>query len=376
MRFRLLFLVSLLLLLVHTGAAAAAQPIADRAGARLLALVTDGSDDKALPQITALRWAAKVDAVSGDPGIRLVLDVSGPVQASAFTLASPVPRLVIDVTGAVPGSVPRVAALDGNVADKVRLGVFKPGVTRVVMDLPAPVDEDGYNVFTLPADKANGKPFRVVADISRPAPPVTYHFTPGLAGKRIVLDPGHGGTDPGAIGPGGTQEKDVTLPIALAVRDLLVKAGAKVWLTRDTDRDVYAPNDSAVEELGARVAVANANQADVFISIHANASTDASATGTGTYYYRKSGYDGMLADYIQRSVVAATGLADRGTVAANLYVTKRTRMPAVLVETAFISNPREEKLLATPAFQQRLAAGIVNGLDQFFSAAAGQGGNT
>lgn len=337
--------------------------------------MTSGSD-AAPAQITALRWANKIDAVSGDPGVRLVLDVSGPVQTTAFIIAAPVPRLVIDVNGAVPGDTPRVTTLGGDVASQVRVGLFKPGVTRVVVDMPAPVADDGYRVFTLPADAANGKPARVVADISRPAPPVTYNFTPGLKGKRIVLDPGHGGTDPGAIGPGGTQEKDVTLPIAMAVRDLLVKAGAQVWLTRDSDRDVYAPNDGAVEELGARVAVGNANQADVFISIHANASTDASANGTGTYYYRKSQYDAMLADYIQRSVIAATGLADRGTIAANLYVTKRSRMPAVLLETAFISNPREEKLLATPAFQQRLAQGVVDGMDQFFRAAAGQGGNS
>lgn len=374
MRFRLVFLLSLLLLLVHTGTAAA-QSVAGRGAAHLLSLVTSGSDAAAPAQITGLRWATKIDAVSGDPGVRLVLDVSGSVQTSVFTIAAPVPRLVIDVNGAVPGDVARVTALDGDVASQVRVGLFKPGVTRVVVDMPAPLGKDSYRVFTLPPDKANGKPARVVADISRPAPQVTYNFTPGLAGKRIAIDPGHGGTDPGAIGPGGTQEKDVTLPIAMAVRDLLVKAGATVWLTRDTDRDVYAPNDGAVEELGARVAVANANQADVFISIHANASTDASANGTGTYYYRKSGYDAILADYIQRNVIAATGLADRGTIAANLYVTKHSRMPAVLVETAFISNPREEKLLATPAFQQRLAKGIVDGLDQFFRAVAGQGGN-
>ncbi len=191
-------------------------------------------------------------------------------------------------------------------------------------------------------------------------------LSPGLKGKIIAIDPGHGGTDCGAIGPDNVTEKTVTLAVAIRVKKLLEKAGAKVYMTRLDDRDVYAPNASAANELGARAMVGNKNKADVFLDIHANSFNDPKVGGTATYYYQKSNYDSLLAQSLQSSVVAADGLNDRGIRSANFYVLKHTQMPAALIELAFLSNPTEENLLNSSQFQQTLAQGIVNGLIRFF----------
>ena len=166
------------------------------------------------------------------------------------------------------------------------------------------------------------------------------------------------------------------MPFAAAqkVKRLLEKAGAKVVMTRNDDRDVYAPNDTAVEELSARTNIAKESNADVFVSIHANAYNDRSVGGTATYYYPKTSYDALLADDIQTSIMANENLQDRGTNQANFYVVKRTTMPAVLVEMAFITNPKEENLLNSDPFQQKIAQGIAAGLDKFFLHASQQGG--
>jgi len=201
-----------------------------------------------------------------------------------------------------------------------------------------------------------------------------FSFTPGIKGKVIAIDPGHGGSDTGAIGPTNIQEKAVTLAVSMKVKALLEQAGAKVYMTRTDDRDVFAPNDSASEELGARVAVGNKYKADIFVDIHANSFTNPQVGGAGTYYYKKSIYDKVLARTIQSNLADASGLDDRGIYPANFYVLKHTVMPAVLIELAFLSNPKEEKLLNTPLVQQKMAQGIVNGIDDFFTQAAKIGG--
>jgi len=119
-------------------------------------------------------------------------------------------------------------------------------------------------------------------------------FTPGLKDKIIVIDPGHGGTDTGIIGPDGIKEKTIILAVALKVKVLLEQAGAKVIMTRIDDRDVFSPNASAVAEVGARVAVANINKADVFINISGNFFVNPNINGTATYYYQKSVYDRVV----------------------------------------------------------------------------------
>lgn len=186
-----------------------------------------------------------------------------------------------------------------------------------------------------------------------------------LTGKTICLDPGHGGSDPGAIGPAGTKEKDNNLAIGLLLRDKLEKNGANVVMTRDTDKDVSYPDSSAEEELGARVDTANESGADIFISIHNDSFTNNSAAGTTTYHYGDS-ESAKLSGYVQKCLVDELGTRDRGARFASFYVIRYTDMPAVLVETAFISNPEEEVLLASIDGRCKTADSIFQGIVKYF----------
>lgn len=186
-----------------------------------------------------------------------------------------------------------------------------------------------------------------------------------LAGKTIVVDPGHGGPDTGAVGPSGTYEKNNTLPVALELADRLRASGAEVVLTRSTDSSPAGSNYSELNDLKARVQIANQIQADLFVSIHNDAFSNPTAGGTTTYYSVDSpaaGPSQTLASDIQKEVVKQLGLTDRGVKSANFYVVKNTQMPAVLVELGFISNPTEEKLLSSPDFQKKAAEGIYQGI--------------
>jgi N-acetylmuramoyl-L-alanine amidase len=334
------------------------------------------NDTNTVLQLTQVRWATRTDAVTGASSLRFVFDVSGPVQVDGAVIDTPTPRLVVSVKGAAPGKIGDPINLDDKIASRVSISSVDGQNSKITIELPLRVNDGDYKIFTLPGDANANRPFRVVVDIKKPLPSVIFNYTPGLKGKIIAIDPGHGGTDSGAIGPNNIQEKTITLAVALQVKDLLEQAGAKVVMTRTDDRDVYAPNDSAVDELGARAEVANKNKADIFVDIHANSFGNPKVGGTGTYYYQKSVYDKLLAQSIQDSVVSADGLNDRGIYPANFYVLKHTLMPAILIELGFISNPDEETLLNTPQFQQKLVQGIVNGLDSFFVQAAKLGGGS
>ncbi|HWR10078.1 N-acetylmuramoyl-L-alanine amidase [Sporomusa sp.] len=321
------------------------------------------------PELSQVRWANHTEALTGSAMMRMVMDVSGPVEASGVVISGPTPRLSVTIKGTTPGKAIKDLTFDGKVIEKVSFAASGQD-TKVIFDLPIMVEDTDYRVFTLPSDAKANKPFRVVVDVNKPVPLPDFSFTTGLKDKVIAIDPGHGGSDPGAIGPSQYMEKTATLAIAQRVRTLLEKAGAKVVMTRQDDRDVFGPNASAVEELKARSTAANSRKADVFLSIHMNAFTDRSVGGTSTYYYQKTQYDAMLAQALQTSLVEAGKLQDRRTNPANFYVIKRTRMPAALIEMAFISNPDEEKLLGSPDFQQKMSLGIVRGLERFFDQAA------
>ena len=180
---------------------------------------------------------------------------------------------------------------------------------------------------------------------------------------KVCIDPGHGGSQPGAVGYFGTKEKDITLQVALQLRDVLKNAGVEVVMTRDSDKDVRTAKQP--NELQARCDVANNSKADVFVSTHCNASDDRTAHGTETWYYPKDAKSKTLAQFIQTELVKQIGLRDRGVKQGNYYVTRYTKMPAVLVELAFISNPEEEVLLKNKAFQRKCAVGIANGILRF-----------
>ena len=191
----------------------------------------------------------------------------------------------------------------------------------------------------------------------------------GIKGKTIVIDAGHGGMDCGAIGASGVYEKDVTLAIAKHLQKQLMMEGANVMMTRTTDREVSRQKDvSDSAELAARVTVAERSQADVFVSIHLNSFSSPDVGGVETYYYQGSFAGERLAHAVQKSLMTQFALQDRGVKTANFYVLKHSSMPTILTELAFISNPREEKLLTSPDAQGVFAMAILTGLKQYFSA--------
>ncbi|MCH3964768.1 MAG: cell wall-binding repeat-containing protein [Clostridium sp.] len=177
----------------------------------------------------------------------------------------------------------------------------------------------------------------------------------------VTLDPGHGGYDPGAVGYGGTMEKNITLPVALKIGKIIQQSGINVVYTRTSDRVSWPSNVS--EDLQKRCEISDAAGSDYFVSIHMN-SAGAEARGTETYYYSSSKEGRELAQYIQSSLVQAIASVDRGIKTANYYVIKNTAAPAVLVEVGFISNPQEERLLNSDDFQNKVASGIAKGIVQ------------
>lgn len=192
-----------------------------------------------------------------------------------------------------------------------------------------------------------------------------------LGGMMIVIDPGHGGPDPGAIGASRlTFEKNNTLATGLQLADLLRSRGATVALTRITDVSPAGNNydrGNIGKDLQPRVDLANALGADLFISIHNNA-FNASSYGTETYYYADNPQavaSQKLAQAVQSRLVMNLGLYDRGVKEANFMVIRDTSMPAILVELAFISNPNEEKLLSSLDFQRKAIQGIYEGILQY-----------
>lgn len=273
-------------------------------------------------------------------------------------------ELVVDLQRTKLGKVKRSIDLPGGLAEKIQFSGVGSYDSRAVITLPADAADANYKIYTLPKDKRAGKPFRIVIDImDGPA----VKSAAGLTGRTILLDAGHGGSDSGAIGPNGLKEKDVTFAVTNKVKAILNRSGAKVVMTRASDRDVYGVNASDSQELQARVDAGRRSGADLFLSIHANSFTKPSAHGTATYYYAKTARDAMLAKALQKGMVEAGGRYDRGTVEANFYVVKRSSMPAALVELAFISNPEEERLLGSDDFQQKLAEGICRGLGEYFA---------
>lgn len=177
---------------------------------------------------------------------------------------------------------------------------------------------------------------------------------------KICIDAGHGQHDPGAVGPGGLKEKDVALAISLKVGEKLEYNGFDIVYTRTNDIPGF-PRDLR-QNLAKRVSIANTAKADLFISIHCNSAKNIIAHGAETWIVGRKGQAEKLANIVQDGLVKATGLTNRGIKVANFHVLKYTQMPAILIETAFISNPNEEKLLKNAEFQERIATAIAKGV--------------
>ena len=190
-----------------------------------------------------------------------------------------------------------------------------------------------------------------------------------LEGKKIVIDPGHGGNDAGAIGPSGVMEKTVTLKVSLELEKLLENEGAEVIMTRDTDTEV-APrgkNATDIEELKSRCDIANEAKADIFISIHADSFTNPASRGTTCYYFAEGSPESKkLAEKVHAALIEQIKTPSRGIKGCNFYVVRNTDMPAILVELAFISNPQEEKLLNSKEGVEQAAQGIFDGIEDYF----------
>lgn len=177
-----------------------------------------------------------------------------------------------------------------------------------------------------------------------------------LKNKLIVIDPGHGGSDPGAV-VGNVKEKDLNLDIALKLKTLLEANGAKVFMTREDDTFV---------NLYARAEMANKLNADLFISIHHNAATS-NATGTETLYYPDPEKK-LFAQALQRAVVSYTGFHNRGIIERpGIVVTRETKMPSALVEVGFLTNPNDLAHIMTDEFKQKVAQGILQGIVDYIS---------
>lgn len=172
----------------------------------------------------------------------------------------------------------------------------------------------------------------------------------------IVIDPGHGGNDPGAIGANGLKEKDITLDIALRLGGILQTRGVEVIYTRSIDVFVA---------LNERANKANQLKADYFISIHVNSASSSNARGTEAYIYRADGRTDKLAERVQKELTKVNELVDRGVKKGDFAVLRETNMPAILIEVAFISNKDEEALLRQPSFLEKTATGIANGIVDF-----------
>ncbi len=174
----------------------------------------------------------------------------------------------------------------------------------------------------------------------------------------VVIDPGHGGPDPGAIGIGGIRETDVVLEVSKIVKDLLSEKGVKVVLTRKNEVDLDLPP---------RVSFANNTDADIFVSIHANASRGKrrDINGLETFYYR--GWRGrLLAKRIQQQILRVSpGSPDRGVKQGRFYVIKNTKMPAVLVEVGFLTGRLDARRLEKTTHRKRLAYAIAKGILEY-----------
>ncbi|WHY86500.1 N-acetylmuramoyl-L-alanine amidase CwlD [Neobacillus novalis] len=193
-----------------------------------------------------------------------------------------------------------------------------------------------------------------------------------LSGKIILLDAGHGGPDGGA-GTGKTLEKDIALEITLKVRDYLQEQGALVIMTRETDKDLAAPDMKGysrrkVEDLKQRLKMINSSDNDFFVSIHLNAIPSARWSGAQTFYTPHHKENARAAKFIQEELRKnLENTTRKAKPINNVYILKHAKKPGILVEVGFLSNPTEKELLKTEPYQNKVAASINNGIMRYFT---------
>lgn len=310
-----------------------------------------------------------VESVDFDQASTLNITYSGEVKPSKpFYLSNP-RRLVIDLPGTsyTGNHFSEVQVEDNPFIDSYRHSAFSsdPLIARVVIDLKDDIghvmtQSDGQiTIQLMPVSEVPEEPTTDPVDPT-PTPTPTPTPEPSDPGEgkiyHVVLDAGHGGTDSGAVSKDKKKlEKDFTYTVVNKMKAILEKdPRVQVHLSR--------PDDVKIE-LRDRVAFAEKVKADVFVSVHVNSFTKDTATGSETYYYRDNSKE--LANIMQKHLVAGTGLANRGVKTAPFVVIKETTMPAVLVETGYISNPNDLEVLYNDKNQDRIAAELVLGIKEF-----------
>ena len=372
-----------------------------------------GEADAKTAQVTDLRWTSRND---GDPPfVRIAMDLSQAVHAEA-AIDEEGKNFEVILKKTSMGQVKSQYDMDDRAIDFATLSE-KDGDTYLDVALTKAQKMENIRVFALRPDAKLQKPHRLVVDIpiigakktytkpaattvpaAKPAttkksdaktkntskstetaaPAVTKQNVSAeakrvLKGKVICIDPGHGGTDVGAIGRIGNKEiyeKNITLSIALPLRDLLTSAGAKVVMTRSTDKDVYGPWADADPELQARCDVANEAHANAFISIHIDSFSNGSVDGTTAYYNAKSSRDLLLAQMMHQATMNTLAIPDRGVKSNDFYVNVNTTMPSVLMEMGFITNPHRLQMLTSSWGPKSIAQSLFNGLVNYFAAIA------
>lgn len=278
--------------------------------------------------------------------------------------------LYIDLPFCKPGFATRLKNYKTEWIKSMELSTLQPdgiNITRIRIDL-----KPGADFMIGPPEKQEGHSFALLVGpakkIPDPSPRVGGSSIMMLAGgggnNIIVIDPGHGGSDPGACnGAMGLREKDITLDIAKQMASILTKHGWKVYLTRYRDTDLTYPGSPDRDELQARCDVANRLNASLFISIHCNASVSRNLKGSSYHWYKKK--DKSPAIYLSGSLGQNIGTQDKGIRRDQFYVLSHCKVPAVLVETAFISNAHDAQLLASDICRKKIAVLLSSAIGKY-----------
>ena len=195
-------------------------------------------------------------------------------------------------------------------------------------------------------------------------------FALPTASKVIVIDPGHGGFDPGKVGTTGIHEKDLNLKIALKVRDYLEQSGAFVIMTRTEDVDLDGDDEKQFKkkDMINRVEKVNNSDADILVSIHQNAFPQAQVKGAQVFYHDNSDLGKLLAQSIQESIKTYADKENKRVAKHNpdYYVLRATKIPSIIVECGFLTNEEEEAKLNTDYYQDQIAWAIYVGIIDYF----------
>lgn len=294
--------------------------------------------EEAEPPVPALEVTA-ITLNQGEEGsAQAIIESTGQLVYRDFLLINPL-RLVVDIQDAILKVQDLPVPADDSLLQRVRVGQFKPDTVRIVLELKTPVS---YSI------RSRSHPDRLVVE-----------WKPTDASRKVVVvDPGHGGKDPGTTGlKGGLQEKNVVLDLALRVAQLLEQAGFTPLMTRADDRFV---------ELADRVSFANSCRADLFVSIHCNSMpTGKRGTRCGMEVYYYTPQSERLASAVRDALVEATKRPDNGVRRRGFYVIRYTLMPSILVEVGYLDHAIEGELLNTSDFRQTVAQSIVKGIQQY-----------